>query len=85
MADLFLFFSDYMNGFKCNVTGSISTVPVAHFKVVRRCGADPKNGKTHSAPGNCIYGAETPYYWFNLERNNVSLKSELVHFSSFDY
>ena len=44
MADLFLF-SDYMNGFKCNVTGSISTVPVAHFKVVRRCGADPKTGK----------------------------------------
>jgi hypothetical protein len=80
---LFLF-SDYMNGFKCNVTGSTSTVPVAQSKLARRCGADPKNGKPHSAPGNCTYGAKQPYYWFNRERNNVSLKSKLsTFFSSF--
>jgi len=62
---------NYMNGFKCNVTGSTSTVPVAQSKLARRCGADPKNGKPHSAPGNCTYGAKQPYYWFNLERNNM--------------
>jgi hypothetical protein len=61
-----------MNGFKCNVTGSTSTVPVAQSKLARRCGADPKNKKPHAAPGNCTYGAKQPYYWFNLERNNVS-------------
>ena len=70
-----------MNGFKCNVTGSTSTVPVAQSKLARRCGADPKNGKPHSAPGNCTYGAKQPYYWFNLERNNVSVKL-FFHFSS---
>jgi len=62
---------NYMNGFKCNVTGSTSTAPVAQSKVARRCGVDPKNKKPHSAPGNCTYGAKTPYYWFNLERNNM--------------
>jgi len=62
---------NYMNGFKCNVTGSTSTVPVAQSKLARRCGADPKNGKPHSAPGNCTYGAKQPYYWFNRERNNM--------------
>ena len=56
------------------MTGSTSTVPVAQSKLARRCGEDPKNGKPHSAPGNCTYGAKQPYYWFNLERNNVSLK-----------
>jgi hypothetical protein len=61
-----------MNGFKCNVTGSTSTVPVAQSKLPRRCGEDPKNKKPHSAPGNCTYGAKQPFYWFNLERNNVS-------------
>ena len=68
-----------MNGFKCNVTGSTSTVPVAQSKVARRCGADPKNGKPHSVPGNCTYGAKQPYYWFNLERNNVSYISKPIH------
>ena len=65
------YFSDYMNGFKCNVTGSTSTVPLATSKVARRCGADPANQKMQSAPGNCTYGAKTPFYWFNNERNNV--------------
>jgi len=62
---------NYMNGFKCNVTGSTSTVAVAQSKVARRCGADPANGKPLAAPGNCTYGAKQPYYWFNLERNNM--------------
>jgi len=62
---------NYMNGFRCNVTGSTSTIPVAQSKLARRCGADPTNQKPHSAPGNCTYGAKQPYYWFNLERNNM--------------
>jgi hypothetical protein len=69
-----------MNGFKCNVTGSTSTAPVAQSKVARRCGADPKNGKPHAAPGNCTYGAKQPYYWFNLERNNVSFQIQTFFF-----
>ncbi|TFK35612.1 hypothetical protein BDQ12DRAFT_635058 [Crucibulum laeve] len=62
---------NYMNGFKCNVTGSTSTVPVAKSQVPRRCGADTDNQKLQSAPGNCTYGAKQPFYWFNLERNNM--------------
>jgi hypothetical protein len=62
-----------MNGFKCNVTGSTSTAPVATSKLARRCGADPANNKMQAAPANCTYGAKTPFYWFNNERNNVSL------------
>jgi hypothetical protein len=67
----FIISQDYMNGFKCNVTGSTSTVPLATSKVARRCGADPANQKTQSVPANCTYGAKTPFYWFNNERNNV--------------
>jgi hypothetical protein len=70
---LTLFFPDYMNGFKCNVTGSTSNFAVAPSKVARRCGSDPDNGKTQTAPANCTYGAKTPFYWFNNEQNNVSL------------
>lgn len=62
---------DYMNGFKCNVTGSTSTVPLAQPKVPRRCGADPPNGVMNPTPGNCTYGAKNPFYWFQKERNNV--------------
>ncbi|PPQ95450.1 hypothetical protein CVT26_008469 [Gymnopilus dilepis] len=62
---------NYMNGFRCNVTGSTSNFPVAQSKVARRCGADPTNGKMQAAPANCTYGAKTPFYWFNLERNNM--------------
>lgn len=62
---------DYMNGFKCNVTGSTSNVPVAQSTVARRCGADPVNKKFVGSAANCTYGAKTPFYWFNNERNNV--------------
>jgi len=62
---------NYMNGFKCNITGSTSIVPVARSKVPRRCGADPTNNKLQSAPANCTYGAKQPFYWFNLEHNNM--------------
>ncbi|KAF9550173.1 hypothetical protein CPC08DRAFT_648002 [Agrocybe pediades] len=62
---------NYMNGFKCNVTGSTSTVPVAQSKVPRRCGADIPNQKLEASPSNCTYGAKTPFYWFNNERNNM--------------
>ncbi|PFH47251.1 hypothetical protein AMATHDRAFT_77284 [Amanita thiersii Skay4041] len=62
---------NYMNGFKCNVTGSTSTVPLATAKVPRRCGEDKRNNKLFSAPGNCTYGAKQPFYWFNLEGNNM--------------
>ena len=62
---------DYMTGFKCNVTGSTSNVPLATPKVPRRCGADPANHVANPAPGNCTYGAKNPFYWFQKERNNV--------------
>lgn len=62
---------DYMNGYRCNVTGSTSTVPVAQSKVARRCGTDEPNNKLLSVPSNCTYGAKQPFYWFNKEQNNV--------------
>ena len=62
---------DYMNGFRCNVTNPTSTVALAQSKVPRRCGADPSNNKLEAVPGNCTYGAKQPFYWFNLEQNNV--------------
>ncbi|KAH9847531.1 hypothetical protein C2E23DRAFT_907078 [Lenzites betulinus] len=62
---------NYMTGFKCNVTGSTSDVPLAAPQVPRRCGADPDNGKNEAAPGNCTYGAKQPLYWFQQERNNM--------------
>lgn len=65
--------ADYMNGFKCKVTGSTSTVPLAKAAVPRRCGADPANRVMNPTPGNCTYGAKNPFYWFQKERNNVGL------------
>ncbi|TBU33608.1 hypothetical protein BD311DRAFT_748979 [Dichomitus squalens] len=62
---------NYMNGFKCNITGSTSNVALAQPQVPRRCGADPTNGKPNAAPGNCTYGAKQPFYWFQTERNNM--------------
>ncbi|KAJ7183281.1 hypothetical protein C8R46DRAFT_1209440 [Mycena filopes] len=62
---------NYMNGFKCNVTGATSTVALATPQVPRRCGVDSANGKWHAAPGNCTYGAKQPLYWFQQERNNM--------------
>lgn len=62
---------DYMNGFRCNVTGSTSNVALATPQLPRRCGADPQNDKPEASPGNCTYGAKLPFYWFQAERNNV--------------
>ncbi|KDQ59092.1 hypothetical protein JAAARDRAFT_652144 [Jaapia argillacea MUCL 33604] len=62
---------NYMTGFRCNVTGATSNVPVAKSQVPRRCGADPDNGKMQASPGNCTYGSKTPFYWFQAERNNM--------------
>ena len=62
---------DYMNGFRCNVTGSTSNVALATPQVARRCGADPANGKMQASPGNCTYGAKQPFYWFQQDQNNV--------------
>ncbi|KAF8622851.1 hypothetical protein AX15_006695 [Amanita polypyramis BW_CC] len=62
---------NYMNGFRCNITNPTSTVALAQSKIPRRCGADPTNKKLEAAPGNCTYGAKQPFYWFNLERNNM--------------
>ena len=73
-----------MNGFKCNVTGSTSNFALAKSKVARRCGPDPDNGKKQFAPANCTYGAKTPFYWFNNEKNNVSLPPLFV-FSFFPF
>ncbi|KAL1949696.1 hypothetical protein VTO73DRAFT_8577 [Trametes versicolor] len=60
----------YMNGFKCDVTGARSTVPLAKPAVARRCGADPEHGKLDAVPGNCTYGAKQPLYWLQKEGNN---------------
>ncbi|KAI0366278.1 hypothetical protein BV20DRAFT_657963 [Pilatotrama ljubarskyi] len=60
----------YMNGFKCDVTGATSNVPLAKPKVARRCGADPEHGKPDPVPGNCTYGAKQPLYWLQKEGNN---------------
>ncbi|KAI1797408.1 hypothetical protein LXA43DRAFT_878023 [Ganoderma leucocontextum] len=62
---------NYMNGFKCNVTGSTSNVPLAKPEVPRRCGPDPAFGKAEAVLGNCTYGAKQPLYWFQTERNNM--------------
>lgn len=64
---------DYMNGFRCNVTGSVSNVGLAPSKIPRRCGADPERGVTEATPGNCTYGAKQPFYWYQKERNNVRI------------
>ncbi|KAI0792777.1 hypothetical protein C8Q75DRAFT_804492 [Abortiporus biennis] len=62
---------NYMTGFKCNVTESTSTVPLAKAQVPRRCGADPDHNVMEADPGNCTYGAKQPFYWFQAERNNM--------------
>ncbi|CAL1716080.1 unnamed protein product [Somion occarium] len=62
---------NYMNGFKCNITGSTSNVALATPQLARRCGADSENGKPEASPGNCTYGAKQPFYWFQQERNNM--------------
>ncbi|KAH7904207.1 hypothetical protein BJ138DRAFT_950191 [Hygrophoropsis aurantiaca] len=62
---------NYMNGFQCNITGATSTVALAKPQVPRRCGADPANKKPAAVPGNCTYGAKQPFYWFQLEQNNM--------------
>lgn len=66
-----------MTPFRCNVTNVKSTVPIATAKLPRRCGADPANKKLVASPSNCTYGAKQPFYWFQAERNNVSVKSLL--------
>lgn len=62
---------DYMNGFKCNITGSTSDVALAQPQTPRRCGADPDNQKLDAVAGNCTYGAKQPFYWFQAEDNTV--------------
>ncbi|KAI0090273.1 hypothetical protein BDY19DRAFT_1087507 [Irpex rosettiformis] len=62
---------NYMNGFKCNVTNSSSNTPIAKPQLARRCGTDAQNGRSESSPGNCTYGAKSPFYWLQAERNNM--------------
>ena len=69
---------DYMNGFRCQVTGSTSNVSLAPAKVPRRCGADPQRGVVDTTPGNCTCGAKQPFYWFQWERNNVCFSPRLT-------
>ncbi|KAI0926218.1 hypothetical protein AcV5_008732 [Taiwanofungus camphoratus] len=61
----------YMNGFKCNVTGSTSNTPIGQPALARRCGADPTNGRPNATPGNCTTGPKWPFYWDQLEDNNM--------------
>jgi len=60
-----------MNGFKCNVSSSTSNVALAQPQVPRRCGADPDFQKLAAIPSNCTFGAKQPFYWFQIERNNM--------------
>jgi len=64
---------NYMNGFKCDVTGAADNagVQVAQSRVPRRCGSDVERNKPEASPGNCTYGAKTPFYWVQNERNNM--------------
>ncbi|TDL17933.1 hypothetical protein BD410DRAFT_729243 [Rickenella mellea] len=62
---------NYMNGFRCNVTGATSSIPIAKAQVPRRCGADPEFGKMQADPSNCTYGAKQPFYWLQKEQNNM--------------
>jgi len=61
-----------MTGFQCNFPGATSKHAVAKGRPARRCGAEPKIGKK-AAPWNCTVGAKQPFYWYQKERNNVSL------------
>ena len=72
---------DYMNGFRCKVTNSVSNVDLAPAKLPRRCGADPERGVMEATPGNCTYGAKLPFYWFQKERNNVRVPALLQRLS----
>ncbi|KAK7461845.1 hypothetical protein VKT23_008274 [Stygiomarasmius scandens] len=62
---------NYMNGFKCNITGSTSDVALAKPQVPRRCGSDPSFNRQNNIPANCTYGAKQPFYWFQREVNNM--------------
>ncbi|TFY52325.1 hypothetical protein EVJ58_g10083 [Rhodofomes roseus] len=62
---------NYMNGFRCNVTGATSDVALATPQVPRRCGADLDNGRVDASFSNCTWGAKQPFYWLQQERNNM--------------
>ncbi|EAU85153.1 hypothetical protein CC1G_06169 [Coprinopsis cinerea okayama7 len=64
---------NYMNGFRCDVTGAEANVnvKVAKSRVARRCGRDEKRGRFTNDLGNCTAGAKTPFYWVQAERNNM--------------
>ncbi|KAH9917023.1 uncharacterized protein B0H18DRAFT_1036276 [Fomitopsis serialis] len=62
---------NYMNGFRCNVTGATSDVALAQPQVPRRCGSDPDNDRPEANFGNCTWGAKQPFYWLQQERNNM--------------
>lgn len=52
----------FMNGFRCNVTGSTSDIPLAKPEVPKRCTGDFSQ---------CNQGAQQPMYWWQAERNNM--------------
>ncbi|KAI9512042.1 hypothetical protein F5148DRAFT_1165821 [Russula earlei] len=60
----------YMNGFQCNFANATSTTPLAKPQVARRCGAEPDKGLP-ARPENCTYGAKSPLFWLQNERNNM--------------
>ncbi len=68
-----------MNGFQCNVTESIPTVPLAKPQIARRCGADHDFQRPLPVPGNCTYGAKQPFYWF---QTNLTASVLLAHLSA---
>jgi hypothetical protein len=74
-----------MNGFRCNVTGATSAVPLAQPEVPRRCGRDVVLGSINAngepdynhdpVASNCTHGAKQPFYWDNERSVSVRVLS----------
>lgn len=54
----------YMQGFKCNVTGSTSTIPLATPKPPVWC---------EGAPNKCVKGAKQLIGWHQKTGNNINV------------
>ncbi|KAF9790728.1 hypothetical protein BJ322DRAFT_409934 [Thelephora terrestris] len=52
----------FMNGFRCQVTGSTANTPIGTPQVPKRCTNDPSQ---------CYTGPQQPLYWYQAEGNNI--------------
>src|SRR5258708_15926755 len=72
-----------MTGFQCNMQGASGNKALGKPQLPRYCGADPAKGKV-ADPSNCTYGAKSPMWWLQAERNNVSSLTPYVPNSQFN-